>query len=176
MRTKLSFAGRLWFYFRMGYNTYLTFILGYVTTIVTVYYLAIKSIPVLLDLFPTLTTFAISVAVVGSAASIGIGWVHMKRSPMFSAEVDVGVEANPYNYKLPPGFNREVYAPIYLELLDLLKTLLASQSLLDARRREKVEELERKLQILIDGGTVGNPRAGVALFRKTADEHRQSTT
>lgn len=93
--------------------------------------------------------------------SIGIGWVHMKRSPMFTSEVDVGVEANPYNYKLTPGFNREVYAPIYLEILGQLKALLASQNLLDNERKEKVEILERKLQILIDGGTIGDPRVKV---------------
>jgi len=161
MPSKLSFAGRLWFYFRMGYNTYLTFVLGYVTTIVTVYYLAIKSIPALLDLFHSLTTFAMLVAVMGSVASIGIGWVHMKRSPMFSAEVDVGVEANPYNYKLPPGFNREVYAPIYLEILSQLKTLMTSQNLLDVAHQKRVEDLESKLQFLIDGGTVGYPKVEV---------------
>jgi len=112
MPTKLGFGARLWYYFRVGYNTYITFLLGYVTTIVTVYYLAIKSMHELLDLFPSLTIFAIMVAVVGSIASIGVGWVHMKRSPMYSAEVDIGVEANPYNFKLLPGYNREVYAPI----------------------------------------------------------------
>jgi hypothetical protein len=157
MPTKLSFAGRLWFYFRMGYNTYITFILGYLTTIVTVYYLAIKSIPPLLDLFPSLTRFAILVALVGSALSIWVGWVHMKRSPMYSSEVDVAVEANPYNYRLPPGFNREVFGPLYLELLNELKMLLASQNLLDVERKKRIEALEHKLQILIDGGTVGKP-------------------
>ena len=158
MPSKFSFAGRLWYYFRMGYSSYITFLVGYLTTIVTVYYLAIKSIPALLALFPTLTIFAMTGAVVGSVASVGIGWVHMKRSPMYSAELDVGVEANPYNYKLPPGFNREVYAPFYLELLSELKMLLASQNLLDIERKKRVEELERKLQILIDGGAVGKPR------------------
>jgi hypothetical protein len=145
----------------MGYNTYITFILGYLTTIVTVYYLAIKSIPTLLDLFRSLTTFAIVVAVVGSIASIGIGWVHMKRSPMYSSEVDVAVEANPYNYRLPPGFNREVFGPLYLELLNELKMLLASQNLLDVERKKRIEALECKLQILIDGGTVGKPSIDV---------------
>jgi len=158
MPTKLSFAGRLWFYFRMGYNTYITFILGYVTTIVTVYYLAIKSIHELLNLFPSLTLFAIAVAVMGSIASIGIGWVHLKRSPMYSAEADVGVEANPYNYKLAPGYTREVFAPLYLELLTQLRIMMASQNLLDVERRERVEDLEHKLQILIDGGAIGTPR------------------
>ena len=157
MPGKLSFTGRLWFYFRMGYNTYLTFIVGYLTTIVTVYYLAIKSIPALLALFPSLTIFAVTGAVVGSVASIGIGWVHMKRSPMFAAEVDIGVEANPYNYKLVPGVGLEVLGPLYLELLSELKMLLASQNLLDLEREKRVEDLERKLQILIDGGSVGKP-------------------
>jgi hypothetical protein len=144
----------------MGYNTYITFILGYLTTIVTVYYLAIKSIPALLDLFRSLTAFAILVAVVGSITSIGIGWVHMKRSPMYSAEVDVGVEANPYNFKLPPGYNREVFAPLYLEILSQLNMLLASQNLLDIDRKKRVEDLERKLQILMEGGDVGRARFG----------------
>jgi len=158
MPSKFSFTGRLWFYFRMGYNTYITFIVGYLTTIVTVYYLAIKSIPVLLDLFPSLTIFALTGAVAGSVLSVFVGWVHMKRSPMFSAEVDVGVESNPYNYKLPPGFNREVFGPLYLEVLSQLKMLLASQNLLDIERKKRVEDLERKLQVLIDGGAVGKPR------------------
>lgn len=142
----------------MGYSTYITFIVGYLTTIVTVYYLAIKSIPILLAIFPSLTIFAVTGAVVGSVLSIFVGWVHMKRSPMFTAEVDIGVEANPYYYKLPPGFNREVFGPVYLEVLSQLKMLLASQNLLDIERKERIEDLERKLQILIDGGAVGKPR------------------
>ena len=157
MPGKMGFAGRLWYYFRIGYNTYITFFLGYVTTIVTVYYLAIKSIPALLDIFRTITVFAILVAALGSVASIGIGWVHMKRSPMYSSEVDIGVEANPYNFKLLPGYNREVFAPVYLELLTELQMLMASQKLLDLERKERAEDLERKLQILIEGGFVGKP-------------------
>ena len=39
---------RAWYYFRLGYSTYLTFILGYVSTLVTVCYLAIKNMPPLL--------------------------------------------------------------------------------------------------------------------------------
>ncbi len=158
MKSRLSFAGRLWYYFRVGYATYITFILGYLTTIVTVYYLAIKSIPSLLDLFPHLLQFAVLVTVLGGVTSIGIGWIHMKRSPFYSSEVDVGVEANPYYYKLPPGFNREVFAPVYLELLIQLKRLLESQKLLDQTDKARLEELERKLQVLIDGGMIGKPR------------------
>ena len=42
-----------------------------------------------------------------------------------------------------------------------LKTLLASQNLLDLERKRRVEDLERKLKILIDGGEVGKPKIEV---------------
>ena len=57
---------RAWFYFRQGYSTYLTFLLGYVSTLVTVYYPAIKNMPPLLDLFPHFAEFAIIATVVGA--------------------------------------------------------------------------------------------------------------
>lgn len=39
------------------------------------------------------------------------------------------------------------------------KLLLESQKLLDIEERERIEALERKLKVLIDGGMVGKPRA-----------------
>lgn len=42
-----QFLFRCWYYFRIGYSTYLTFLLGFATTLVTVYYLAINNIPAL---------------------------------------------------------------------------------------------------------------------------------
>jgi hypothetical protein len=50
---------RSWYYFGMGKNTYMAFFLGFVTTLVTVYYLAINSIPFLKSVFPTFWSFAI---------------------------------------------------------------------------------------------------------------------
>jgi hypothetical protein len=87
-----------------------------------------------------------------------LGYVHYKRSPAFSSEIDVQVEANPYYFKLPPGYNIEVFGPLYLELLLLLKKLSATQKLLADDDRVRIEELERKLRILNDGGYVGNPK------------------
>lgn len=158
MTSKVGFLARLWFYFRMGYSTYLTFLLGYVSTLVTVYYLAIKNIPDLLNVFPHFVPFAVLATVIGGPLSITIGWVHLKRSPAYRSEIDIGVEANPYYYKLPPGFNREVFAPLYLELLVQMKRLLESQKLLNTEEKTRIEELERKLHVLIDGGLVGTPR------------------
>jgi hypothetical protein len=154
----LGFVARLWFYFRMGYATYLTFLLGFISTLVTVYYLAIKNIPYLLDVFPHFVPFAFLAVAIGLPLSIAVGWVHYKRSPAFSSEIDIQVEANPYYFKLPPGYNREVFAPVYLELMLLLKRLRDGEKTLSNEERARIENLEKKLQVLIDGGMVGTPR------------------
>jgi len=149
---------RSWYYFRTGYGTYLVFLLGFVSTLVTVYYLAINNIPMLKAYFPSFTTFAILAMLIGVPFSVIIGWVHTKRSSLYSAEVDIAVEANPYNYKLAPGYWKEAAFPAYLETLRLVKALCEREGLLTQDDREKTEQLERKFEILIKGGYVGTPR------------------
>jgi hypothetical protein len=149
---------RSWYYFRMGYSTYLTFVLGYVSTFVTVYYLAIKDMPILLSIFPHFLTFVVLGTVIGVPLSILIGWLHLKRTPAYTAEADIATEANPYNYKLPPGYWREALAPTFLELLKQNRTILATNKMLSPEDEEKISELERKLAILISGGYLGHPR------------------
>lgn len=151
-------AGRAWFYFRMGYSTYLTFLVGYISTLITVYYLAIKNSPQLLDVFPHFAPFAVLCTVVGIPFSVGLGWMHYKRTPAFTSEQDIQFEANPYYFKLPPGYYLEVFGPVYLELLTLVKKLSSTQQLLDEEDKKRIEELERKLSVLNKGGFVGNPR------------------
>jgi len=152
--------GRAWFYFRIGYATYLTFVLGFVSTLITVYYLAIKSVPDLLSLFPRFVPFAILCTIVGVPVSVSVGWLHYKRGPAYTSEIDIQMEANPYYFKFPPGYNKEVVGPVYLELLLLVKKLSATQGLLDETDKRTIDDLERKLRILNDGGYVGTPRRG----------------
>jgi len=139
MRTKLGFVARLWYYFRIGYSTYLTFVLGAVNTLVVVWYLAIREVPAIESFFGHFLPFAVAVILVGVPLSVAIGWTHIKRSPAYSSEIDIGVEANPYYYKLPPGYNREVYAPLYLEMLMQLKQLLDPQRLLSDEEKSRIE-------------------------------------
>lgn len=155
---RLGFIARLWYYFRIGYSTYLTFLLGYFSTLVTVYYLAIKNLPTLLDIFPHFVPFAVLATVVGAPLSVAIGWLHLKRSLAYSAEADIGVEANPYYYKVPPGYNRDVLFPLYLELLTQMKRLLDSQKALNHEDSVRIDELAGKLRTLIEGGMIGTPR------------------
>ena len=158
MPLKLRFVARLWYYFRLGYSTYLTFLLGYVSTLITVYYLAIKNIPELLNVFPKFVPFAILSTLIGAPLSIIIGWLHLKRSAAYSAEADISTEANPYYYKLYPGYTREVQFPLYLELLIQMKRLMDTQTGLTPEDKERIDSLEQKLRTLIEGGFVGTPR------------------
>jgi len=154
----VKYLTRFWYYFRMGYSTYLTFLLGYVSTLVTVYYLAIKNLPYLLDIFPHFETFSILATVIGGPASIIIGWLHLKRTQAYSSEADISVESSPYTYKLSPGVLQEAFAPLYYEILVLVRKLSEAQGLLTSSEKAHIEDIEKKMQTLIEGGYVGKPR------------------
>lgn len=151
-------VSRAWYYFRMGYSTYLTFLLGYISTFITIYYLAIKSIPYLVDIFPHFLTFMLLGTVIGVPFSVFLGWLHLKKTSAWSAEQDISSEANPYYYKLLPGYWQEAFVPFYLELLRQNRKILASSKLLSSEDEARISELEKKLETLISGGYVGQPR------------------
>lgn len=111
-------ASRSWFYFRVGYGTYLTFLLGYGSTLVTVYYLAIRNIPELQKLFDRFWLFALLATIVGAPLSAIIGWVHTKRSALWKSEMDISVEENPYHCKLPRVSGRRRPSPRTYKYLD----------------------------------------------------------
>ncbi len=155
---KSNFLFRIWYYFRIGYGPYLTFILGIATTLVTVYYLAINNIPFLQSIFPAFWVFSLISLIVGIPAACILGWFHIKGSAIFKSEQDITMEANPYNYKIPPGFWQEAFAPLYLELLKGMAKMLEKQALLTGEEREQIKQLEKKLETLIEGGCIGTPR------------------
>lgn len=150
--------GRLWYYFRIGYATYLTFLLGVANTLVVLYYLLIQNVPSLQAVFSHFAVFVAVAVVIGVPLSIGVGWLHLKRSPGFLSEVDIGVEANPYYYKLAPGHQSEVFAPVNLELLRQMRKILKSQNLLSDEEEKRMTELEGKMELLLRGGYVGSPK------------------
>ena len=158
---KSRYITRLWYYFRIGYATYLTFILGYVSTLITVYYLAIKSLPDLLAIFPHFLGFAVLATVIGAPLSVIIGWLHLKRTKAYSAEADITVESNPYSYRAAPGKEMEAFVPSYLELLRMTTKLLDSQNLLTPEDATRVRAVEANLQALIEGKMVGTVRRKV---------------
>ena len=142
----------------MGYSTYLTFLLGYVTTLITVYYLAIKNVPSLLDLFPKFLPFSVLATVVAVPLTVAIGWIHLKRSRLYSSETDVGMEANPYNYKSTPGKEIELSWPMYLMQLRILEKLAETNGLLTDQDKRELQVLKEMMSIVIKGGYIGSPR------------------
>lgn len=155
---RLRWVYRGWYYFRLGYSTYLTFVLGYVSTLVTLYYLAVKNLPDLLSIFPHFELFVVVATAVGVPLAVAVGWAHVKGSGVYVSEQDIASEANPYLFKLYPGYWREVFAPTFLTLLEQNRKILASNTLLSAEEERKITELEKKLEILVSGGYVGQPK------------------
>jgi len=157
MNKKSRLPFRSWYYFRTGYGTYLALVLAAVNMMVVVYYLAIRGIPELEQVFPSFAIWSATVVAAGVPLAVFLGWIHVKRSPAFRSEMDIQVEANPYYYKLPPGYWKEVFAPIWLELLTLNLKLLNKEPLTEEEQK-KIKELQKKLENLISGGYVGTPR------------------
>jgi hypothetical protein len=156
------YVTRAWYYFRLGYSTYLTFLLGFASTLVTVYYLAIRNVPSLLSIFPSFTIFGVLATIIGVPLSVAIGWAHLKRSMAYESEQDIVVEASPYYYKMLPGYWKEAFTPTYLEILLLSRRLLEAQNLLTSEDKTRIEDLEKKLRTLMEGGLVGKPRSNLS--------------
>lgn len=153
---KKNLAFRAWFYFRQGWGTYFAFIIAAVNTMVTTYYLAIDKASNLKIIFPSFTIYAIFWVVVGMPLLITIGYIHFKKSPAYSSELDVSVEANPYCFKLLPGWQKDALFPMYLLMMNMLVKLSNNEKLNDEEIK-LVSEMQKNLQILISGGNIGKP-------------------
>jgi len=149
------FGFRAWFYFRQGWGTYFAFILAAINTMVVTYYLAIDNLPFLKQVFPSFAIYSITAAAIGIPLFIAAGYIHYKRSHAISEEVEVTTEANPYLYKIPPGWNAEVVFPLYLILSDVLVKISRNEKLTNDDL-EKISELQKKISLLLKGGYVGN--------------------
>lgn len=152
-----SFRG--FYYFRTGYVTYFTMIVGLINVLSSTYFLAIKKIPWMINLFPTFSNYVLFCIIVGIPLVIVVGWLHLKKVGTYAAEADISNEASPYNYKLVPGILTEVYGPAYLVILRI-NIKKAKGEKLTLEEISKIQSLEKQLQKLIDGGYVGNPPKG----------------
>jgi hypothetical protein len=148
---------RAWYYFRIGYSTYLSFLLGYIGVLVSVYYLAIQSAPALKEFFPSFVPFAVLATMAAAPLAVGIGFIHLKKSRLYASEADIGFEASPYTYKIPIGRAREVDYKLNLMTVLFMKGLMAKHGILDPELEAELNTLEAKIKVLLDGGSVGLP-------------------
>ena len=154
MSYKQPFRG--WFYFRQGWTAYFAFIFAAVNMLTVTYFLAVENYPVLDILFPTFLHYVFIAVVIGVPMLVLVGYIHYKRSAAFSAEADINVEAYPYWYKLPPGWNKEVVFPLYLQMINLMIKISKNEKLSTDETKE-MSNIQKSLSSLIEGGYVGKP-------------------
>jgi hypothetical protein len=146
---------RAWFYLRVGYSTYWTFLLMGINTLTVTYYLAIENVPFLKEIFPSFIHYVVILVVIGVPTLIFTGYSHYKKIPGYKSEAEVNLESNPYQYKLPPGFWLHVLMPYFRVQSDLLLKLSENKTLSEEDQK-KMEELQKKMDHLLSGGYVGD--------------------
>lgn len=167
MRKNLGF--RAWVYFRQGWGTYFSIIFAAINTLVVTYYLAIERIPLLSSVFSSFIAYVIIISAIGIPTLIAVGYIHFKKTSAYHSEMDISVESNPYYYRLPPGFTREVVFPLYLLITNLLLKLSKNEKLTDEEFQE-ITRLQKELDILIKGGEVSKPKRTLDLGFETKNE------
>jgi len=141
----------------MGYSQYFAFTLALANMLTLTYYLAISNSPTLNSVFPSFLSYAIISIIIGIPILSFVGYLHMKKSPAFTSEQEVSAEAQPYNYKLPPGIWKECLVPLLLELLILSKKNINEEKP-DKNDLMRLKELEKKFELLTKGGSLSKPK------------------
>ena len=127
-----------------------------INVLTVTYFLAIDNYPVLQAIFPTFGHYITIVVGIGVPLLVLVGYFHYKRSQAYAAEAEINIEANPYWYKIPPGWNKEVVFPLYLNMINLMLKMSKNEKL-TPDEIEKMSNLQKSLSNLIDGGYVGKP-------------------
>lgn len=156
---------RAWFYFRIGYSTYIAFFVGFASNIVVIYALAIKPNDLLSPYFGRLWVFALVALVVAVPLSVFVGLFHMKRTGAFAADASVSLEANPYIYKVLPGKEQEVILPLMIITAQGIAKVLQRQDTLTDSERKEFEDVLLKANRLLQGQSFA--------IRKQNDSTRQ---
>lgn len=176
MKLKLEdFVFRSWNYFRHGYSTYLSFFVSFVTFVSTTYYLAIRSVPFLQEIFPNFHVFVIVGILVFGLLGILIGWLHMKGTLAYPTAVTITTEANPYNYIVLPGKQREAFVPAWLLTMQALHKILEKEKLLSPQEKREFENIKDKLERMIKGEVIGRPRQRRLLVAVEREKERSKS-
>ena len=158
---KSKIALRFWFYFRTGWMTYFAFIFSAVNTLVVTYYLAIERVPLLIEIFPSFAHYVGVAVIIGIPVLAAVGYTHYKRMPAYSSEVDIGIERNPYVFKLPAaGWNIDVVFPMY-RLLTVMLLKLSNNEKLSEDEVNEVKKVLTNIENLSKGGWINKPKGMV---------------
>lgn len=126
---------RSWFYFQKGYGTYLALPIGLTSVATTVYYLAIKSLPILTSIFPQFHYFLLIFPLIYPIGAV-LGWLHYRKSNQYQREQEIMVTSNPYST------NR--LAPISIPTWKLFSVLARKEGLNDLA--DQMDDIIRRSQ------------------------------
>ena len=127
-----------------------------INVLTVTYFLAIENYPVLQAIFPTFGHYIMIIVSIGVPLLVYVGYLHYKRSQAYAAEADINIEANPWWYKIPPGWNKEVVFPLYLNMINLMMKMSQNEKL-TTNEIKKMSDIQKSLEDLIDGGYIGKP-------------------
>ena len=159
---------RWWFYARQGYQTYFAFALIGINTLTVIYYLAIERAPFLKAAFPHFPVFVVIMLAIGLPTLVLTGFFQYKKMPAYKSEAEVNTENNPYQYKLPPGYWLHVVMPYFLSQSKLMTKLSKNEKITDEELNQ-INDLQKKMEHLIQGGYVGARERNLA-FGKEKNE------
>ena len=154
---KSSLVFRIWYYFRNGWSVYFAFIFAAVNTLTVTYFLAIENYPTLNQIFPSFVHYVVIISLIGIPVLTLIGYAHFKKSQSFKSETEILVESNPYYFKLPPGWHKDVLFPLNLMLSQLILKIATNEKPSSEELKE-MKEIQNKIQKLIDGEMVGKDK------------------
>jgi hypothetical protein len=149
---------RSWYYFRIGYGTYVAFPLGFVSTMIVIYQLALVNVPYLHQYFPHLYVFGIVALVILGPISIYAGLYHIKRTGAYSAEASLLTESNPYVYRAVPGKEREVFLPLMMLTAKGLAKMMEQQHSMTSEEQKEFQTVLDKANALLEGASIGSPK------------------
>ncbi len=149
---------RTWYYFRIGYGTYVAFPLGFVSTVIVIYELSLKDVPQIQQYFTHLYIFALVALLIIAPVSIYAGLYHIKRTGAYSAEASVLTESNPYVYKAIPGKEREVFLPLMMLTAKGLAKVMEQQNAMTSEEQREFQKVLEKANTLLEGASVGLPK------------------
>ena len=169
---KKNLGYRSWFYFRQGWSVYFAFIFAAANTMVTTYFLAIENMPALKSIFPAFWIYVVTVLIIGIPLLVLIGYIHFRKIPAYSSEAEISLTSNPYIYKAYPGWQSEIIFPFYL-LMGIMMVKISKGEKLDENELKDLEEIQKKIKFLLDGGYVGTENMPSSMnaekFQKESD-------
>lgn len=133
---------RAWYYFRQGWSIYFAFAFAAINTMVTTYYLAIKDVPFLKEVFPSFVYYVLIITSIGIPILIATGYYHVKRSKAFTTEADVGFEANPHMRRIL--LNTEEILNQHIKITDMMIKISAQEKLTEEELKE-IKKMQSEL-------------------------------